>query len=182
MPALSTLLIVGTLLPTSLGATSAKQGCAGADVQPTRAELRRVVNAALCLVNQRRADHGSRPLHVDKRLSTAARRHAHDMVRRHYFSHVSLSGTTLEGRLRLAGYLRRSVRSWTVSEDIGWGRGDLSSPRRMVRTWMHSPPHRLALLDPRMREIGMGVAPGAPSGAHRDAGTYVMDLGLRRRR
>jgi uncharacterized protein YkwD len=181
MPTLSTLLIVGTLLPTSLGATSAKQSCAGADVQPTRAELRRVVDAALCLVNQRRADHGSRPLHVNKRLSTAARRHAHDMVRRHYFSHVSLNGTSLEGRLRRAGYLN-SVRAWNVSEDIGWGRGDPASPRHMVRNWMHSPPHRLALLDPKMREIGMGVAPGAPSGSNRNAGTYVMDLGLRRRR
>jgi uncharacterized protein YkwD len=181
MPTLSALLIVGTLVPASLGATSAKQSCAGADVQPTRAELRRVVNAAMCLVNQRRADHGSRPLHVNRRLSTAARRHAHDMVRHRYFSHVSLSGATLEKRLRRAGYLK-AAGVWNVSEDIGWGRGDPASPRRMVRNWMHSPPHRQALLDPKMREIGMGVAPGAPYGSNRNAGTYVMDLGLRRRR
>src|SRR3954447_18790100 len=95
MPALSSILIAGTLLPATLGAHSAAQsGCAGADVHPTNAELRRVADAALCLVNQRRAQHGSRPLRVNKRLARAARRHAPDMVRHHYFSHVSRNGAT----------------------------------------------------------------------------------------
>jgi uncharacterized protein YkwD len=102
------------------------------------------------------------------------------MVRHHYFSHVSRNGATLETRLRRAGYLR-SARQWWAAEDIGWGRGTPSSPRGIVRLWMHSPPHRAALLDPKMREIGMGVAPGAPSGSNRNAGTYVMDLGRRGR-
>jgi uncharacterized protein YkwD len=181
MPALATALIVGTLLPGSLGATAASKVCAGADVHPTQAELQRVVDAALCLVNQKRADHGRPALRVNKRLTRAARRHARDMVKRRYFSHVSADGSTLERRLRRSGYLG-SYRAWNVAEDIGWGRGDPASPRLMVRTWMASPPHRAALLDPKMRDIGMGVAAGAPQGSHRNAGTYVMDLGRLKRR
>jgi uncharacterized protein YkwD len=52
----------------------------------------------------------------------------------------------------------------------------------MVRNWMASPPHRAALLDPNMRDIGLGVAAGAPQGPHSNAGTYVMDLGRLRSR
>jgi uncharacterized protein YkwD len=181
MPALATALIVGTLLPSSLGATAASQVCAGADVHPTQAEIQRVVDAALCLVNQRRADHGRAPLRVNGRMSRAARRHARDMVRRHYFSHVSADGSSLVRRLQRAGYFR-SYRVWSVAEDIGWGRGDPASPRVMVRNWMASPPHRQALLDPQMRDIGMGVVAGAPQGSNRNAGTYVMDLGRLKRR
>jgi uncharacterized protein YkwD len=177
MPALSAILVTGSLLPASLGAHAASQSCAGADVHPTKAEITRVVDAALCLVNQRRADHGRRPLRVNSHLATAATRHARDMVRHRYFSHVSRNGTTLEGRLRRSGYLRSGV--FNVAEDIGWGMGNPASPRNMVRSWMASPPHRAALLDPKMREIGMGIVAGAPNGARHNAGTYVMDLGRR---
>jgi uncharacterized protein YkwD len=180
MPALATALILGTLLPSSLSATAATQVCAGADVHPTQAEIQRVVDAALCLVNQRRADHGRPPLHVSKRLTRAASRHARDMVRRHYFSHVSADGATLERRLRRAGYIG-SHRAWSAAEDIGWGRGAPASPRLMVRNWMASPPHRAALLDSKMLDIGIGVVAGAPQGSNSNAGTYVMDLGRLKR-
>jgi uncharacterized protein YkwD len=181
MPAIATALIVGTLVPSSFAATAASTVCAGADVHPTQAEIQRVMDAAVCLVNQKRADHGRGPLHVNKRLTRAARRHARDMVKRHYFSHVSADGATLERRLRRAGYIG-SYRTWSASEDIGWGRGDPGSPSRMVRSWMASSPHRAALLDPKMRDIGIGVAPGAPQGTNGNAGTYVMDLGRLTRR
>ena len=45
---------------------------------------------------------------------------------------------------------------------------------------MASPPHRAALLDPRFREIGVGVALGAPRGGiTAPAATYVGELGVR---
>jgi uncharacterized protein YkwD len=97
------------------------------------------------------------------------------MVRRHYFSHVSLSGSTFLQRIKRTGYLRRA-RSWSAGENIAWGSGGYATPRSIVRAWMNSPPHRENILNGRFREIGLGVARGAPRGG---GATYVNEFGYR---
>jgi uncharacterized protein YkwD len=37
-----------------------------------------------------------------------------------------------------------------------------STPRAAVNAWLHSPPHRRALLEPRFRQIGAGATIGTP--------------------
>jgi uncharacterized protein YkwD len=54
---------------------------------------------------------------------------------------------------------------------------------RIVGAWMRSPGHRANILNARFREIGVGIAQGAPRGAGRTvrAGTYATEFGVRAR-
>jgi uncharacterized protein YkwD len=123
--------------------------------------------AVLCLVNQQRARHGRGPLRPDRRLMRAAARHAADMARRHYFAHVSPSGSDPLQRVRAAGW------HGNVGEAIAWGCGSLSTPRATVRAWMASPPHRAILLS-RARSVGVGYRRARGCGG-RDY--WVLDAG-----
>lgn len=126
-----------------------------------------------CEVNAiRRANHLP-ILRTNLRLRKAARAHARDMVARRYFAHVSPEGRDVTYRAKAAGYLR-GARDWALGEDIAWGQGGLETPAQIVDQWMHSPPHRAVIMNPRFREGGAGIARGTPQGP---AGlTYVMDL------
>ena len=134
-------------------------------------------SATLCLINRERRAHGLVPLSGNTRLGRAAGRHAADMVRRGYFSHVSPEGHTFVDRLRDAGYLGRCA--WSVGETLAWGSGAESSPRSRVQAWMHSPPHRAVLLGRSYREAGIAVLTGSP-GDGTLGSTYVGEFGRRR--
>ena len=69
-----------------------------------------------------------------------------------------------EGRYaseRRSGYMR-SARRWRVGENLAWGAGGKSTPKAIVRAWMHSPPHRKAILTRSYRDVGLGVVSGIP--------------------
>jgi uncharacterized protein YkwD len=161
--------------PAALGA----RACQSASASPASVSKRTVVRATLCVLNAQRARRGVRPLRLDRRLSRAARRHARAMARRNFFSHNSPGGASFVDRIRRAGYLRRA-RSWTVGENLAWGTGRLSSPRSILSGWMRSPGHRANILNGSFREIGIGLARGAPvRGGGRRAATYATDFGSR---
>jgi uncharacterized protein YkwD len=130
--------------------------------------------AVVCEVNAERAARSRPPLVIRTQLSTAARRHARDMVARHYFAHTSPSGRTFADRLRAAGYLVPG-RRWAAGEVLAWGAAQLSTPAATVAAWMRSPSHRRVLLRWRYREIGVGIARGTPYGA--PGATYAAELG-----
>lgn len=48
-----------------------------------------------------------------------------------------------------------------------------------MRAWMRSPGHRANILSRTFREVGVGIAIGAPTtaGGVLDAGTYTTDFG-----
>jgi uncharacterized protein YkwD len=151
--------------------------CSGALDEPTAATTATAADAIACLVNQERARRGLRPLIRDASLTQAARRHAADMVRRTFFSHVTPGGTTLGDRLRHVGY--GEGRSWRAGEALGWGTGDRATPDALVDEWLASPPHRRILLDAGFHELGVGVAAGAPRPTAAGSGaTYALDLGV----
>ena len=131
-------------------------------------------DAVVCEINSVRADHGVRELVTDRRLRRAAAAYARDMVERAFFAHASPEGATLTDRLRSAGYIDDRVR-WRVGETLAWGSGQQSAPAATVAAWMRSPPHRRILLG-RYRDIGVGVAGGAPSGGR--GKTYAAAFGL----
>ena len=56
--------------------------------------------------------------------------------------------------------------------------GTLATPAQTVRGWMNSPPHRRNMLDRGFREIGIGVALGAP-GSNDPGATYATEFGRR---
>ncbi len=154
---------------------TAVRACESAGAVPAKKAKRTAVRATLCMLNVERERHGLKPLKLNKRLSTAARRHARDMVRRDYFSHDSPDGATFVDRIHRSGYLR-GARSWTVGENLAWGTRKRSTPRAITKMWMKSAGHRANILSPSFREVGIGVAIGAPGATGRGA-TYTTDFG-----
>lgn len=101
------------------------------------------------------------------------------MVRGRFFAHVCPQGSTLRSRSRSAKYLNKSVRDYALGENLAWGSGSLSTPNSIVRSWMRSHGHREAILDGSFRDVGVGVAPGAPRNVRGRAATYTTEFGYR---
>jgi uncharacterized protein YkwD len=173
---LALLLLALLLAPT--GVQARPGACSAAHASLHRGTVKEARLATLCLLNRARAQAGLRPLRLNGRLSYAARRHSHDMVARRYFAHDSLNGATPFQRMRATHYVPRDA-SWWLGENIGWGSGTLASPAALVNAWMHSPMHRANILSRHFREIGIGIAVGAPSHAFAGQGgaTYTTDFG-----
>jgi uncharacterized protein YkwD len=171
---------LGRLGPAPVGVGDARGGCAGAGLMPSRGNLGQVAAATLCLLNAERGSRGLRSLRANGLLARAARAHAQDMAAHAFFSHASQSGTTAEGRIRRTGYIRGG-RSWTVGENIAWGTGQRATPREIVQAWMQSPGHRANILRGAFREIGVGIAVGAPVRSGAAGATYNTDFGALRR-
>lgn len=137
---------------------------------PDRAE-----EVVACVADRERATRDRPPLTPDPRLTRAARRHAADMVERGYFAHTSPGGASPLDRLRRAGYATRPP--FRYGEVLATGTRHGATPAALVRAWLRSPPHRRILLDPRLRELGVGVATGTPDGPSRPGITVAADLG-----
>jgi uncharacterized protein YkwD len=154
--------------------------CRGARtaVRRSAASLRRARHSLLCLLNAARRRRGLHRLRSSRRLRRGALAHSRAMISRSFFSHVGRRGLGLVQRVRRVGYLRGAHR-WFVGENLGFGRGRPASPAGMVRAWMGSTGHRANILEPRFRQIGLGVAAGTPGSPRRGA-TYTTDFGLRR--
>jgi uncharacterized protein YkwD len=140
------------------------------------ATTRALVRATLCVLNAHRARHDLGALRLNRKLSTAARRHSRAMVREHFFSHDSPNGASFVDRIRATGYLE-GAQSWSVGENIAYGSGRRSTPRSIGRAWMNSPGHRANILSTSFREIGIGIAAGTPVGG--GGATYTTDFGHR---
>jgi uncharacterized protein YkwD len=156
--------------------SAAARPCHGAHLTPSAAHAAKVRAATICLVNRQRVRHGLRRLHTQRSLTHAATAYARLMVAQRFFDHVSPTGLTFDQRIKRTNYLR-NVRGWALGENIAWGAGPASTPAQIVNAWMHSPGHRANILDPRYRELGMGIAIGAPTGG--SGATYVNEFGRR---
>src|SRR4029450_7009114 len=84
---------------------SAGRSCEGASATPEDASTEQLTESTLCLLNAQRTRFDVRPFRMSEQLSEAALRHASDMERRHYFSHVSRNGSSFVQRIRRTGYL-----------------------------------------------------------------------------
>jgi uncharacterized protein YkwD len=172
----STLATAVVLALTAAG--SAHAACANIDLMPSRHVAHKVRTATLCLLNEQRNMHGLHKLTSSRRLRHVASRYARLMVRHTFFAHQSPGGSTPLSRIRRTTYLT-DARFWTVGENLAWGTGTLATPRMIMRAWMHSPEHRANILNGRYREIGVGIAYGAPvaSFAASPGATYATDFG-----
>jgi uncharacterized protein YkwD len=169
--------VLGALATTTSAQAAA---CSGADAMPSGANGPKIRKATLCLLNKQRRAHGLSSLRGNGKLRGAATDYSKLMVRLSFFSHVSPTGSTLQSRVQGTHYLD-GARSWSIGENIAWGTGSLGTPRGIVRAWMNSPGHRANILNGSFRDIGIGVATGAPValGAAAGGGTYTTDFGYR---
>jgi len=148
-------------LPGSAPATSSKTSPCGPVGEPAeKLGLARTRALTLCLLNEERARHGLPGLRHDRRLEVSSQGHSNDMARREYFEHHTPEGVEPYQRMLAAGYPANNA---YTAENIAWGEGSESSPAEIMDSWMHSPPHRDAILHPGLVDVGVGVAiaPGA---------------------
>jgi uncharacterized protein YkwD len=172
---LLTLALAATLLalPATAGAATY---CRGANLAPSPAHAAQARAATLCLLNRERTRRGLPRLHAHRSLRHAATKYARLMVAKRFFNHISPAGTTMAQRIKRTRYLRHT-RAWSLGENIAWGSAGVATPARIVSAWMRSAGHRANILDRRFREIGIGIALGAPTGGA--GATYVNEFGHR---
>ena len=157
---------------------SASAGCRGKYAHPSEVSNKKIKRATLCLLNKQRKMHGRRALDANRRLARAARKHARDMVERSYFSHTAPGGVDFVDRIMSQDYVDPGE-GWTLGENLAWGSYQLATPKAIVRSWMNSPGHRANILNTRFREIGIGVADGAPQSGVESGATYATSFGAR---
>ena len=131
----------------------------------------------LRLQNAERRRHGLPGLSRSRKLSRAGRRHARDMVRRHYFGHVSLGGRNVVDRVASTRYGRRT--GFTAQENLFWW-SRRRSAAAVLGAWMGSAAHRANVLHGGLRQFGVGVVMRSPDG--RGGVTVVGVYGARSRR
>ena len=163
----------------ALPATPASAGapaCAAANASPEDSGAAQLEHTVLCLVNRERAAHGLPRLRSNDRLDRAARGHSRHMVSANFFDHDSPGGASVVERVKRRGYMGRMV-----GENIAWGSGSYATPGEIVDGWMNSAGHRANILHRGFKEIGVGVAIGAPRPTFgMPAATYTTDFGTRR--
>lgn len=102
-------------------------------------------------INRIRSERGLAPLAVHPLLNQAAQAHVDEMVARRRYGHRGGDGSTVTQRIQRTGYplVGRPGENWVAVRDV----------ERAIRWWMNDAPHRANILNPRWREIGVGVAP-----------------------
>jgi uncharacterized protein YkwD len=136
--------------------------CPGAEVNAQDTTPVAFAGAVMCLVNQERAEAGLGALVARPLLGAVGLRHADLMVVQDFFGHAEPGGLSFRRRISAAGYYRRPAVGFLAGENIAWSAGDSATPRTMVTEWMHSPAHRVQILDRRYREAGIGVVMASP--------------------
>jgi uncharacterized protein YkwD len=121
---------------------------------------------------------GRSPLRESSLLDAAAGRHSLDMVAGKFFSHAGSDGSSLRQRVARTGYLR-GASSALVGETLAWGSGTYATPAQIVSAFLESPQHRRTMLDRRFRDVGVGLALGAPEPGISGAATATLDFGRR---
>ena len=166
MRCFAALLVCALFAPATASAASP---CDRADGSLEQLGLPGARAATLCLLNRERAAHHLAPLRASTKLARAAQRHSADMVRRSYFAHGDYGA-----RIARTGWGRHR-RTYTIGENLGYGTAGGATPRAIVTAWMSSTGHRANILQRRFHAIGIGIAPGTPSGGA--GATYSTDFG-----
>jgi uncharacterized protein YkwD len=138
-------------------------------------------SATLCLIDRARHSVREHALRSNKSLQDVAGSQVAGMIRFDYFSDIRPSGQTPGALIHRTAYAARA--NLLTGEDIGLGTGYLSTPAQVVTSWLRSPSHRQIMLDPRFRDVGIGVIAAVPSsfsGPLRGA-TYAIEFGARLR-
>jgi uncharacterized protein YkwD len=155
--------------------------CGGSSLRPRAGNVSRVVTATLCLIERERETHHLALLRSNSSLQRIAASQAKDMVAGDYFGDDSLAGGTPWQRITASPYAV-GARGLSTAQNIGWGTASLATPAAMVKAWMLSPPHRRIMLTGTYRDIGVGVAPAAPSSLTQglSGATYTVEFANRR--
>ncbi|XZN89893.1 MAG: CAP domain-containing protein [Microcoleus sp.] len=106
------------------------------------------VDKVLELTNIERTKFGLSPLTFNAQLLNAAANHTENMALQDFFSHTGKDGSSIGSRITATGY-----KFSAAAENIAAGS---STPEQVVASWMNSAGHRANILDPKLKEIGIG--------------------------
>lgn len=109
------------------------------------------------LTNQKRAEAGLSALTFNQTLSNAAYTKGRDMIEKDYWAHVAPDGTQPWKFFKDFGYKYRYA-----GENLA---RDFSNASSAVDAWMNSPTHKENILNPKYKEIGIGVIDGDLAGS-----------------
>jgi uncharacterized protein YkwD len=143
--------------------------------------MSRVGSAMVCLINVQREASGLTALRRDARLDASSLFHARDMVGYHYLAHGREGGPILRTRMRATGYFDR-VAGGLYTENVGVGPEVNATAAAMVDAWMKSEHHRVNIMRPEFRDMGVGGVMAPPDPAFYEdwpSVVYATDFGRR---
>lgn len=123
---------------------------------PLKPNIKSYEQQVIDLTNQERAKNGLSALKANWQLSRVARYKSRDMRDKGYFSHTS---PTYGSPFQMMRDFNVSYRR--AAENIAAGQ---RTPQQVVNGWMNSAGHRKNILDPNLRQIGVGYAKGGSYG------------------
>jgi len=115
------------------------------------------IQDVVSLTNQKRAEAGLSALSLNQSLSAAAYTKAQDMINKDYWAHVAPDGTQPWKFFGDFGYKYRYA-----GENLA---RDFSNASSAMDAWMNSPTHRENILNPKYKEIGIGITEGDLAGS-----------------
>ena len=162
MPVTSRVLLSSALV--AVGLLVGTAGIASADGERDGNVVR-----VLELTNVERQKVGAPPLLASAELNRAAQSYSDVLATTGCFEHTCGPVPDMAARIGQSGY-----QGWTaIAENIAWG---YPSPEAVVAGWMGSAGHRQNMLNPRYREIGIGLA----ITDRRNGMYWTQDFGARR--
>ncbi|MDP1759922.1 MAG: CAP domain-containing protein [Candidatus Woesebacteria bacterium] len=108
------------------------------------------------LTNEKRTQAGLPQLILNGTLSNAAQSKGNDMISKDYWAHTAPDGSQPWIFFTNAGYKYRYA-----GENLA---RDFNNPASAVEAWMSSPTHKENILNPKYKEIGIGVVEGYLAG------------------
>ncbi len=160
-PAYQSVRPTGSMSGSSGGHGDVKPPMGGGVASGRRANTGEMEAYMVTLVNKHRKDAGLGSLSQDSTLSTIARGHAADMIKRKFFDHVNPSGEDPRARARAGGYA-----GW-VRENIAYTIYSLPGSvlvEMADKDLMNSPGHRKNILDDTGQSVGIGIVYDAKGG------------------
>lgn len=157
-------------------AAGAQRGCSAATAPAVELSAKTLRRSLTCLINKQRSRRERRELEQAASLKRVARRHAERMVADECLEHTCPGEPPLERRIRKSGYPDRADR-WRYASSTGCA----ATARGMLRSWLHSDFHRENVLEPRFRDLGVGVEQAAPEskGCESNFATFTVVFGRR---
>jgi uncharacterized protein YkwD len=107
-----------------------------------------LIDQVVQLTNNFRVQNGLQPLSYNLKLASSAQAHSQSMALQDFFGHTSKDGLSPFDRIRAAGYQYSAA-----AENIAAG---YTTAERVVEGWINSPGHRANMLNPNLKEIGVG--------------------------